>query len=69
LVEGDDGGLVDLPVCVGPAEDADLERDAVNGRRRAEVKLVAKRLIKSGGLPMKVVGIDYLDRSATLTSS
>jgi cell fate regulator YaaT (PSP1 superfamily) len=64
LVEGDDGGLVDLPVCVAPAEAADLERDAVSRRRRAEAKLVTKRLIKSGGLPMKVVGIDYLDRSA-----
>ena len=45
-----------LPVCAGLAGAAHLERDAVNRRRRAEVKLVAKRLIKRLDLPMKVVG-------------
>ena len=33
-----------------------LARDAANRRRRAEAKLVAKRLIKKNDLPMKVVG-------------
>lgn len=51
-----------LPVCAGPADEAQLERDAVNRRRRAEVKLVAKRLVQRHALPMKVVGVDYVDR-------
>jgi len=59
----DDGetGFVDLPVCVGPAGPDDLARNEANRRRRAEAKLVAKRLIKKGDLPMKVVGVDYID--------
>lgn len=52
----------DLPVCAGGAGEDDLARDAVNKRRRAEAKLAAKKLIKKHQLPMKVVGIDYLDR-------
>ncbi len=54
-------GFVGLPVCAGPAGSADLERDAEHRRRRAEAKLVARRLIKRHGLAMKIVGIDYLD--------
>ena len=38
-----------------------LERDAVNRRRRAEAKLVAKKLIKKNDLPMKVVAVDFVD--------
>jgi cell fate regulator YaaT (PSP1 superfamily) len=57
----DDDGLTDLPRCAGPATAEDLERDAEHRRRRAEAKLVARRLIKSHDLPMKVVGVDYLD--------
>ncbi len=61
-VDPDSGaGFVDLPVCAGPAADADLERDAVHRRRRAEARLVVRRLIKKHGLAMKVVGVDYLD--------
>ena len=45
-----------LPVCAGLASEAQLERDAANRRRRAEAKLVAKRLIKKNELPMKVIG-------------
>jgi cell fate regulator YaaT (PSP1 superfamily) len=62
-VDDAETGFVDLPVCAGKASESDLERDARNKRRRAEAKLVAKKLIKRAGLPMKVVGIDYLDRS------
>ncbi|GAB3920503.1 hypothetical protein GCM10011575_44730 [Microlunatus endophyticus] len=51
----------DLPVCGGKASADDLERDAANRRRRAEAKIVAKKLIKKHDLAMKVVGIDYLD--------
>ncbi len=41
----------------------DLARDGANKRQRAETKLAAKKLIRRHGLAMKVVGIDYLDRS------
>jgi cell fate regulator YaaT (PSP1 superfamily) len=54
-------GLIDLPACAGPAGEADLVRDAEHRRRRAEAKLVARRLIKKHGLAMKIVGVDYLD--------
>lgn len=53
--------LGELPVCAGPAGGVDLERDAEHRQRRAEAKLVAKKLIKSHDLPMKVVGVDFLD--------
>lgn len=59
----EDGGYDALPVCAGPATAADLERDAANRRRRAEARVVANRLIRRHELPMKVVGIDYVDRS------
>jgi cell fate regulator YaaT (PSP1 superfamily) len=60
-VDDQETGFVDLPVCAGPASEADLARNEANRRRRAEAKLVAKRLIKKGELPMKVVGVDYID--------
>lgn len=53
-----------LPVCAGLAVDADLERDEANRQRRAEARVTAKRLIRRHSLPMKVVGIDYVDRRA-----
>ena len=57
----DDGGFADLPVCAGPADDTHLERDAENRRKRAQAKLVAKKLIRGQDLPMKVVGVDIVD--------
>lgn len=57
---GDDIG--GLPQLAGTAVDADLERDERNRRRRAEARVAAKRLIRQHDLPMKVVGVDYLDR-------
>ncbi len=57
----EEDGFGELPECAGPAEAVHLERDAVNRRRRAEGRLAAKKLIRKNDLPMKVVGIDYLD--------
>ena len=51
-----------LPRLAGMATAADLDRDERNRRRRAEAKVAAKRLIKQHDLPMKVVGVDFLDR-------
>jgi cell fate regulator YaaT (PSP1 superfamily) len=57
-VSEDIGGL---PVCAGPAEPTHLARDERNRARRTEARSVAKRLIRAHGLPMKIVGVDYLD--------
>ena len=50
-----------LPVCAGPATDADLRRDADNKRRRAEIQVAAQRLIREHKLPMKISGVDWAD--------
>lgn len=55
--------LGDLPKCLGPAHSGDLDRDAANRRKRAESRQVAERLIASHGLPMRVVAVDFIDRS------
>ncbi|TDQ54971.1 PSP1 domain-containing protein [Actinorugispora endophytica] len=49
-----------LPVCEGIATEDDLARDEYVRRRRAEVRPVAKRLIRARGLRMKIVGVDYV---------
>ncbi len=56
-----------LPVCAGLAAEEHLARDAENRRRRAEARSVSKRLIKRHDLPMKVVGVDYLDGDNVFT--
>lgn len=50
-----------LPVCAGVATDEHLERDEQNRQRRAEARVVARRTIREHQLPMKVVGVDYVD--------
>lgn len=52
-----------LPHCVGPAADADLRRDAANRRRRAEIAVIARRLVARHELPMRIVGVDFVDQS------
>lgn len=61
VVQADFG---ELPVCQGLATEADLARDKANRRFRAQARLVVNRLVRMHELPMKVVGLDYLDRSA-----
>nr|WP_127941317.1 regulatory iron-sulfur-containing complex subunit RicT [Nonomuraea polychroma] len=56
-----------LPVCAGLAGEEHLARDESNKRRRAEARSVSKRLIKRHTLPMKVVGIDYLEQDNVYT--
>ena len=58
-VDDEIGGL---PRVAGAAADDDLARDDHNRRRRAEARVAAKKLVRQHGLPMKVVGVDYLDR-------
>ncbi len=50
-----------LPVLAGLAGPADLERDEHNRRRRAEARSSVRRLVREQSLPMKVVGIDYVE--------
>jgi cell fate regulator YaaT (PSP1 superfamily) len=57
-VSDDIGGL---PQCAGPATSDDLERDEANRQRKATARVKAKRLIREHKLPMKVVGVDYVD--------
>jgi cell fate regulator YaaT (PSP1 superfamily) len=52
-----------FPRLVGPAGPADLERDALVRRRKADAKVAAKRLIREHDLPMKVVAVDHLPES------
>jgi cell fate regulator YaaT (PSP1 superfamily) len=59
-VDDEVGGL---PKLAGIAGDQDLDRDAANRTRRAEARVAAKKLIRKHDVPMKVVGVDYLDRS------
>ncbi|MBQ1010741.1 hypothetical protein KBX53_07235 [Micromonospora sp. M51] len=53
-----------FPRLVGLAGDDDLRRDEALRRRKAEAKVAAKRLIRSHGLPMKVVAVDHVLGSA-----
>jgi len=50
-----------LPVCAGFASSEHLLRDERNRERRAQARVAAKRLVRTHELPMKVVGVDYLD--------
>ncbi|GAA3096232.1 hypothetical protein GCM10017600_01240 [Streptosporangium carneum] len=56
-----------LPVCAGLAGEEHLTRDEANKRRRAEARSVSKRLIRRHTLPMKVIGVDYLDSENVYT--
>jgi cell fate regulator YaaT (PSP1 superfamily) len=51
-----------LPEMAGLAGESDLARDEANRRRRAEVKVAVKRLVRQHDLPMKPVGVDVQDR-------
>jgi cell fate regulator YaaT (PSP1 superfamily) len=58
-VADDIGGL---PLLAGLATDIDLERDERNRLRRAEAKVAVKRLVRQHELPMKLAGVDVVDR-------
>lgn len=59
----DSENLTGLPVCEGMASEADLQRDRDNRQHKAQAERIAKELIAKHELPMKVVGIDWIDRS------
>jgi cell fate regulator YaaT (PSP1 superfamily) len=49
-----------FPKVAGLAQEADLRRDDLVRRRKAEAKVAAKRLIREHQLPMKVVAVDHV---------
>jgi cell fate regulator YaaT (PSP1 superfamily) len=62
-IDDDIGGL---PVCEGLATEADLRRYEGNKARRAEAKVVARRLVREHNLPMKVIAVDYISSAGRL---
>ena len=62
-IDDDIGGL---PVCEGLATEADLVRAEGNRARRAEAKVVARRLVREHDLPMKVIAVDYVSAAQQL---
>jgi len=62
-----DDDITGLPVCAGLAADEDLSRDESNRARRAEARVATRRLVREHDLPMKVVGIDYIDKTNIFT--
>jgi cell fate regulator YaaT (PSP1 superfamily) len=56
-VDDDTSGF---PRLAGVAEEADVNRDEAQRKRKAEAKVAAKRLIREHGLPMKVVAVDHV---------
>nr|WP_205752228.1 regulatory iron-sulfur-containing complex subunit RicT [Cryptosporangium phraense] len=55
-----------FPALAGLASDADLDRDRVLRRKKAQGKVAARRLIREHELPMKVVAVDHaLDANRT----
>jgi cell fate regulator YaaT (PSP1 superfamily) len=62
-----DDEISGLPVCAGLAADDHLSRDESNRARRAEARVTARRLVREHGLPMKIIGVDYLDAPNVVT--
>jgi cell fate regulator YaaT (PSP1 superfamily) len=62
-----DDDITGLPVCAGLADDKDLSRDDANRARRAEARVATRRLVREHELPMKIIGVDYLDKSNVFT--
>jgi cell fate regulator YaaT (PSP1 superfamily) len=59
--------LGDLPVLAGLATEADVARQESSRRRRAQARVVARRLVREHDLPMKIVGVDHVSASDTFT--
>ena len=62
-IDDDIGGL---PVCEGLATEADLVRNEGNRARRAEAKVVARRLVREHDLPMKIIAVDFISAAQQL---
>jgi cell fate regulator YaaT (PSP1 superfamily) len=62
-----DEDVAGLPVCAGLAGDEHLARDEANRGRRAEARVAARRLVREHHLPMKIIGVDYVDSPSVFT--
>ncbi len=62
-----DDDVEGLPVCEGIATEDHLARDEVNRAKRAQARVTARRLIREHDLPMKVIGVDYVDKAPVFT--
>ena len=62
-----DDDITGLPVCAGLAGEADLSRDQSNRSRRAGARVATRRLVREHQLPMKIIGVDYLDEANVFT--
>ena len=58
-----------FPKLVGLAGPEDLRRDEQIRRAKADAKVAAKRLIRDHELPMKVVAVDHVPSSATVSGT
>jgi cell fate regulator YaaT (PSP1 superfamily) len=56
-IDDDIGGL---PVCAGLATSEDLASDERSRARKAEARVAARRLAREHGLPMKIIGVDFI---------
>lgn len=59
-------GFDDAPLCPGPATPEDVRRAETNRQFRADAGQIARQVIARHGLPMKVVGVDFIDQSPTV---
>jgi cell fate regulator YaaT (PSP1 superfamily) len=62
-----DDEIAGLPVCAGLATEHDLTRDEANRARRAEARVASRRLAREHELPMKIIGVDYVDQANIVT--
>jgi cell fate regulator YaaT (PSP1 superfamily) len=62
-----DDEVAGLPVCAGLADADDLARDETSRAKRAQARVAARRLIRDHGLPMKVIGVDYVGSPPVFT--
>jgi cell fate regulator YaaT (PSP1 superfamily) len=62
-----DDEITGLPVCAGLADEQDLSRDEANRARRAEARVATRRLVREHDLGMKVIAVDYLDKTNVFT--
>ena len=62
-----DDDVAGLPVCEGIATEDHLARDEANRAKRAQLRVTARRLIREHALPMKVIGVDYVESPPVFT--
>jgi cell fate regulator YaaT (PSP1 superfamily) len=62
-----DDEISGLPVCAGLADEQDLSRDEGNRAKRAEARVITRRLVREHELAMKIIGVDFVDSTNVYT--